>query len=254
MTLLMEYIIHISRLSRSHAVNHTRTLDPTRPITSAIAQPFADTDPSVRQLDIIGLMSEDDDDDDHNIDNIPVREAPASHHQHHSSSSSGSRPLLLTLEYDGAETSSGGRHNNRFPSSVWSVGQQRELLTRHFRAFDRLRQLGGGPLLVGEFVNSFADYRTDRALSTATSSMMDVGMERGIFTRQRHPKAAAWLLRQRYRLLAEEAGLAGMAGKMGALCELPADLFPYAIARLSSLAMDASAHTFGFVPCDADYS
>jgi len=45
----------------------------------------------------------------------------------------------------------------QLPEYVWSEEYQTELFSKHFEAFDRLRQEG---FFIGEFIWNFADFRT----------------------------------------------------------------------------------------------
>jgi len=68
----------------------------------------------------------------------------------------------------------------------WSEEYQSELLAMYHRVFDRI------PAVVGEHVWNFADFET-------TASILRVGgNKKGVFTRDRAPKAAAHLLRERW--------------------------------------------------------
>jgi beta-glucuronidase len=92
------------------------------------------------------------------------------------------KPIIMT-EY-GADTMS-GLH------SVWDISWTEEyqaaFLAMHHRVFDRVEAL------VGEHVWTFADFRTAPAVHRVD------GNRKGVFTRQRDPKAAAHVLRARWR-------------------------------------------------------
>lgn len=47
----------------------------------------------------------------------------------------------------------------QLPSFVWSEEYQRDLFSRHFKAFDILRQYGW---FIGEFIWNFADFKTNQ--------------------------------------------------------------------------------------------
>jgi beta-glucuronidase len=91
------------------------------------------------------------------------------------------KPIVIT-EY-GADTMP-GLHS--ILPSMWSEEYQRDLLTMHGRVFDRL------PAVVGEQVWNFADFATSQGI------MRVGGNRKGVFTRDRQPKAAAHVLRQRW--------------------------------------------------------
>jgi beta-glucuronidase len=92
------------------------------------------------------------------------------------------KPIIIT-EY-GADTYP-GLHS--LPSQPWSEEYQVDYLEMNHRVFDRV------DAVVGEHVWNFADFAT-------TSGIMRVGGNRkGVFTRDRQPKAAAFALRRRWR-------------------------------------------------------
>ena len=92
------------------------------------------------------------------------------------------KPILLT-EY-GADTYPGVHDVVATP---WSEEYQAELLAMHHRVFDRF------DAVVGEHVWNFADF------ATAPGVIRVDGNKKGVFTRERRPKAAAHLLRRRWR-------------------------------------------------------
>ena len=95
------------------------------------------------------------------------------------------KPIVIT-EY-GADTLP-GLHS--IAPLMWSEGYQSELLAMHGRVFDRI------PAVVGEQVWNFADFATSQGI------MRVGGNKKGVFTRERQPKAAAHVLRQRWLALA----------------------------------------------------
>ena len=82
------------------------------------------------------------------------------------------------------------------PSYVWTEDYQCDLVTNHFEVFDELKANGEG--FVGEMIWNFADFMTQQTVMRA------VGNKKGIFTRNRQPKASAKLLRDRYWNLANK--------------------------------------------------
>lgn len=121
-------------------------------------------------------------------------------------------------------------HIPQLPAYIWSEDYQSQVFSRHFRAFDSLRKQN---FFIGEFVWNFADFKTaqskdrgrhprdetqDNPIPFRLTAYTRVGgNKKGIFTRNRQPKAAAYLLRQRYHALAEELDKS----------TLPDDLFLY---------------------------
>ncbi|XP_065079480.1 beta-glucuronidase isoform X2 [Ochlerotatus camptorhynchus] len=178
---------------------YTRLLDPSRPVTAAIAVGVND-DRAAQHLDIISFNR-------YNgwysnagklnmITNRVVEEAKSWNAKHN-------KPVLMS-EY-GADTMEG---LHMLPAYIWSEDYQSQVFSRHFRAFDDLRKQH---FFIGEFVWNFADFKTAQTYTRVG------GNKKGIFTRNRQPKAAAYLLRQRYHALGEELDKS----------TLPDDLFLY---------------------------
>jgi beta-glucuronidase len=92
------------------------------------------------------------------------------------------KPIVIT-EY-GADTYPG--LHGVLPDP-WSEDYQVEVLEMSHRVFDRIEAV------VGEQVWNFADF------ATAPGIMRVGGNRKGVFTRDRHPKAAALILRRRWR-------------------------------------------------------
>ena len=92
------------------------------------------------------------------------------------------RPIIVT-EY-GADAMPGVRSVTPQP---WSEEYQADLLAMYHRVFDRI------DAVIGEHVWSFADFAT-----SAGTGRVD-GNRKGVFTRDRRPKAAAFALRRRWR-------------------------------------------------------
>lgn len=94
------------------------------------------------------------------------------------------KPIIIT-EY-GADTYAG---EHKLPSVQWSEEYQVEYLKMQHSVFDSFNYV------VGEQVWNFADFQT-------TEGIMRVnGNKKGIFTRNRQPKFAAYLLKNRWRSL-----------------------------------------------------
>ncbi|KAH0956056.1 hypothetical protein HN011_010898 [Eciton burchellii] len=166
--------------------HHTKAIDPTRPVTIALARGVQE-DRAGQFLDVISFNR-------YNawysnagrIDMIIDRilgEAEAWHAKYN-------KPVLMS-EY-GADTMPG---LHELPEYVWSEEYQKELFSKHFEAFDRLRQEG---FFIGEFIWNFADFRTAQTYTRVG------GNKKGIFTRERQPKMAAHHVRKRYHALAAE--------------------------------------------------
>jgi len=91
------------------------------------------------------------------------------------------KPILIT-EY-GADTMPG---NHGAVPSMWTEEYQVEVLAMCHRVFDRI------PSVIGEHVWNFADFATSQGV------MRVAGNRKGVFTRDRQPKAAAHALRARW--------------------------------------------------------
>jgi beta-glucuronidase len=92
------------------------------------------------------------------------------------------KPIIMT-EY-GADTQP-GLHS--LTSEPWSEEYQVEFLAMYHRVFDRI------DAVVGEQIWNFADFATRSGISRVD------GNKKGVFTRDRRPKAAAHALRRRWR-------------------------------------------------------
>ena len=92
------------------------------------------------------------------------------------------KPIIFT-EY-GGDTMPGV--HSVLPN-VWSEEYQVDLLEMHHRVFDRF------DAVVGEQIWNFADFATMQSISRVD------GNKKGVFTRDRKPKAAAHYLRRRWR-------------------------------------------------------
>ena len=101
------------------------------------------------------------------------------------------KPLMVT-EY-GADTISGF---HTLPSSIWTEDYQWDLIEKTTEAFDQFSENHEG--FIGEMIWNFADFMTQQDIKRA------VGNKKGIFTRQRQPKASAYMLKKRYWKLSEK--------------------------------------------------
>ena len=94
------------------------------------------------------------------------------------------KPVMVT-EY-GADTVAG---LHTLPAAAWSEEFQGAFMAEYHRAFDEARAEGW---FIGEMVWNFADFMTKQEVRRVE------GNRKGLFTRDRQPKAAAHLLRGRY--------------------------------------------------------
>ena len=168
--------------------NRARELDPTRPITFNTDHDFSN-DVVAQYVDVISLnryygwYSDSGHPEvvpyqlSYDLDNwYQVRKKP-----------------IMISEY-GAGTIDGFHKD---PSTMFTEDYQVDLLTAYFPILDKYRKT----FLVGELVWTFADFQTDQ------SSRRVDGNKKGLFTRQRQPKEAAKVVRQRYLSLAKEPNL-----------------------------------------------
>jgi beta-glucuronidase len=111
------------------------------------------------------------------------------------------------------------------PNFIWSEEYQVSLMSKHFQAFDELRERG---FFIGEFIWNFADFKTAQSkfpiwcwrhhsFPPFAAYTRVGGNKKGIFTRNRQPKASAHHLRKRYWALAAQLYNASM----------PHDLYDY---------------------------
>ncbi|KAI4881400.1 hypothetical protein NFI96_010137 [Prochilodus magdalenae] len=88
-----------------------------------------------------------------------------------------------------------GLHND--PPMMFTEEYQKQVLQNYHKVFDQKRK----EFVVGELIWNFADFMTAQGITRV------VGNKKGMFTRQRQPKAGAFLLRERYWTIANETGV-----------------------------------------------
>ncbi|XP_063154587.1 beta-glucuronidase isoform X1 [Candoia aspera] len=98
---------------------------------------------------------------------------------------------IIQSEY-GADTISGFHAD---PPLMFSEEYQAAVLKGYHAVLDRKRK----EYVIGELIWNFADFMTEQGVTRV------MGNKKGIFTRQRQPKAAAFLLKERYWKLANES-------------------------------------------------
>uniref|UniRef100_A0A0N5BPD7 Beta-glucuronidase n=1 Tax=Strongyloides papillosus TaxID=174720 RepID=A0A0N5BPD7_STREA len=98
-------------------------------------------------------------------------------------------PLMIT-EY-GADSISG---LESLPSVDFTVNYQNDLIIETHKALDNLKN---SKTITGEMIWNFADFMTAPKVTRA------YGNHKGVFTRQRQPKLAAFTLRDRYKKLSK---------------------------------------------------
>merc|ERR1712060_108209 len=97
-----------------------------------------------------------------------------------------------------------GLHAN--PSYSFTEEFQSEYMSLYFPIFDKLR---AAHIFIGEHVWNFADFMTNQGVTRVH------GNKKGVFTRQRQPKMAAYTIRDRYLALANSTHL--YPGRLSAL-------------------------------------
>ncbi|XP_042579413.1 beta-glucuronidase-like [Cyprinus carpio] len=88
-----------------------------------------------------------------------------------------------------------GLHSD--PPMMFTEEYQKTVLQNYHNVFDQKRK----EFVIGELIWNFADFMTSQSIIRV------VGNKKGIFTRQRQPKAGAFLLRERYWRIANETGV-----------------------------------------------
>ncbi|XP_012619547.1 beta-glucuronidase [Microcebus murinus] len=166
-------------------IAHTKTLDPSRPVTFVTNSNYA-ADLGVPYVDVICVNSYYSWYHDYgHLEVIQLQLAT----QFESWYRAYQKPVIQS-EY-GAETIAGFHQD---PPLMFSEEYQRSLLERYHSVLDQKRK----EYVVGELIWNFADFMTNQTPQRA------LGNKKGIFTRQRQPKSAAFLLRDRYWKLANE--------------------------------------------------
>ncbi|XP_014254367.1 beta-glucuronidase-like isoform X2 [Cimex lectularius] len=161
-------------------VKFMRQIDPTRPITFVTSQQI-NNEKAVQHVDIISLNRYSGWYQDGSKLDIVAYQVIAELTQWNEKYL---KPVLMT-EYGGGSIT--GFHS--LPSVMWSEEYQSDLLEEHFKAFDCLKTLG---FFIGEMIWNFADFNTPEEY------IRPGRCAKGIFTRNRQPKSAAFISRKRY--------------------------------------------------------
>jgi beta-glucuronidase len=161
-------------------VELTRKLDPTRPVTYTVwLMANAKNDLVAPLFDVIGINRYFGwyiDNGDLNSARVKLEADIAAWFEAYD------KPVMM-MEY-GADTLAGVHSVAEVP---WSEEYQKVYLEMNHEVFDSF------PGFVGEHVWNFADFRTTSGITRVD------GNKKGIFTRDRKPKGAAFLLRDRWR-------------------------------------------------------
>ncbi|KAM9058294.1 beta-glucuronidase isoform 2-T2 [Megaptera novaeangliae] len=175
-------------------IAHTKALDPSRPVTFVTNSNY-EADLAVPYVDVICVNSYYSWYHDYgHMEVIQLQLAT----QFESWYKTYQKPIIQS-EY-GAETITGFHED---PPLMFSEEYQKGLLEQYHVVLDQKRK----EYVVGELIWNFADFMTDQSPQRA------IGNRKGIFTRQRQPKSAAFLLRERYWKLANETKYHGSAVK-----------------------------------------
>ncbi|XP_028838377.1 beta-glucuronidase isoform X1 [Denticeps clupeoides] len=169
-------------------VAHTKLLDWTRPVTFITNSNFA-MDHGVPYVDVVCLNSYFSwyQDQGHlEVISLQLNEQFEDWHGKYQ------KPIIQS-EY-GADAVP-GLHND--PPLMFTEEYQKAMLESYHSTFDQKRK----KYLVGELVWNFADFMTGQSI------MRVAGNKKGIFTRQRQPKAGAYVIRERYWRIANETGV-----------------------------------------------
>jgi beta-glucuronidase len=169
-----------SRAYFSPLLAEAKRLDPSRPVTSVNIMFNGVDDDSIADLEDVVCLNRywgwyTDNGDLTAAEQVLDAELAAWAKRHN-------KPIIIT-EY-GADTMP-GLHS--VTGEMWTEEFQSAYLDMYHRVFDR------HPAVIGEHVWNFADFATSQGV------MRVGGNRKGIFTRDRQPKAAAYLLRKRWR-------------------------------------------------------
>ena len=174
---------HAAKEYFSAVANFTRSLDKTRPLI-LVVNTDAKKDQGLYAVDIIGLNRYHAWYSDTGKLELIQRQLKADFRNFRIQFD---KPVLMT-EY-GADTIHGF---HELPSTIFTEEFQTDLMRENFKAFDVGKR---EKLLIGEMIWNFADFMTKQEYHRAW------GNRKGIFTRDRHPKASAHILRKRYHAL-----------------------------------------------------
>ncbi|XP_069556769.1 beta-glucuronidase-like [Brachyistius frenatus] len=169
-------------------IKRTRSLDPTRPITYITASINYASDKGAPYVDVICVNSYFSwYQDSGHLEVIPIQ----LNTQFENWYGKYQKPIIQS-EY-GADAVS-GLHSD--PPVMFTEEYQNAVLQSYHDVFDqKMKQY-----VIGELIWNFADFMTKQGVTRV------LGNKKGIFSRQRQPKAAAFLLRKRYLRLANETG------------------------------------------------
>ncbi|XP_037125695.1 beta-glucuronidase [Syngnathus acus] len=168
-------------------ITHTKALDATRPVTYITDSNYA-RDRGAPYVDVICVNSYFSwYHDPGHLEVIPIQ----LNTQFENWYGKYQKPIIQS-EY-GADTVP-GLHSD--PPMMFTEEYQNVVLQSYHNVFDQKRK----KYVVGELIWNFADFMTTQGVTRV------VGNKKGVFSRQRQPKAAAFILKERYWKLANETG------------------------------------------------
>ncbi|KAM8742084.1 beta-glucuronidase-like [Acanthopagrus schlegelii] len=172
-------------------IKHTKDLDPTRPVTYITDSNYA-RDKGAPFVDVICVNSYFSwYHDSGHLELIPLQ----LNNQFENWYGKYKKPIIQS-EY-GADAVP-GLHSD--PPVMFTEEYQNIVLQSYHSVFDQKRK----QYVIGELIWNFADFMTVQGLTRV------VGNKKGVFTRQRQPKRAAFILKERYWRLANETGRLGL--------------------------------------------
>ncbi|NWS77374.1 BGLR glucuronidase, partial [Crotophaga sulcirostris] len=167
-------------------IAHTKALDPSRPVTFVTDANYA-RDLGAPYVDVICVNSYFSwYHDPGHLEVIPLQLTA----QFENWYKTYQKPIIQS-EY-GAD-SVPGLHSD--PPLMFSEEYQKAMLREYHSVFDKKRK----EYMIGELIWNFADFMTNQGTTRV------LGNKKGIFTRQRQPKSAAFVLRERYWKIANES-------------------------------------------------
>ncbi|XP_036976445.1 beta-glucuronidase [Acanthopagrus latus] len=173
-------------------IKHTKDLDPTRPVTYITDSNYA-RDKGAPFVDVICVNSYFSwYHDSGHLELIPLQ----LNNQFENWYGKYKKPIIQS-EY-GADAVP-GLHSD--PPVMFTEEYQNIVLQSYHSVFDQKRK----QYVIGELIWNFADFMTVQGLTRV------VGNKKGVFTRQRQPKRAAFILKERYWRLANETGRLGLS-------------------------------------------
>ncbi|XP_042298437.1 beta-glucuronidase [Sceloporus undulatus] len=167
-------------------IAHTKSLDPTRPVTY-VSNAKYNRDQGAPYVDVIcvnSYLSWYHDPGHLEVIQLQLNSQFDNWYKTHQ------KPIIQS-EY-GADTIA-GLHTD--PPLMFSEEYQSAVLKEYHAVLDQKRK----EYVIGELIWNFADFMTNQGTTRV------LGNKKGIFTRQRQPKSAAFLLKERYWKLANES-------------------------------------------------